>query len=287
MELPNNCYRFEKNVYTDGIFEGCVDATYIIHLEGNGRHDSIQQQLKEYHPTNTVYIVFNKGYKNCKKGDHIKLPTQDLTNAFLEIFKNAKIKNYKNILILEDDFMFNEKIKDLSHQKNVHEFLKDNENENIQYLLGCMPLIKIPYIYNLNHCRALVSLGCHACIYTKPNREKTLKEKEENIKDWDIYNCFSGGRYTYYIPLCYQLFPETENSKLWGYENLLLLGLSKITKMVFSFFKLDVQAEPGYSFFYRFSNIFFFILLFTLFTIIYWVYTYFSKISKKIKRKNK
>jgi hypothetical protein len=287
MELPNNCYRFEKNVYTDGIFEGCVDATYVIHLEGNGRHESIQEQFKEYHPTNTVYIVFNKGYKNCKKGDHIKLPTQDLTNAFLEIFKNAKIKNYNNILILEDDFIFNKKIKDPDHQKKLCKFLKDNENADIQYLLGCMPLIKMPYFYDLDHCISIVSLGTHAAIYTKSNREKILNKKEEEIKDWDIYNFLNSTRYTYHIPLCYQLLPETENSKLWGSENLFLLVAAKIAKMVFSFFKLDTQTEPGYSFFYKFSNIFFFILLFTLFVIIYWVYTYFVKMTKTIRRKNK
>lgn len=288
MELPNNCYRFEKNVYTDSIFEGCVDATYIIHLEGNGRHDSIQEQLKEYHPTNTVYIVFNKGYKNCKKEDHINLPAQDLTNAFLKICKDAKIKNYNNILILEDDFIFNEKIKDPLHKKNISVFLKDNENADIQYLFGCIPLIKMPYIYDLNHCRALISIGSHACVYTKSNREKILKEKEENIEDWDLYNCLNSRRYAYYIPVCYQLFPETENSKSWNQNNFLLKILGIIaSRYLFKITKLDLQPEPGYSFFYVFSNIFFFILIFLIFLLFYLVYKYFlkiNKINKKIKR---
>jgi hypothetical protein len=285
MDSTNNCYKFEKNMYTDGMFEECVDATYVIHLEGNGRYDSIQKQLREYHPTNTVYIVFNKGYKNCKKDDHIKLPAQDLTNAFLEIFKDAKIKNYNNILILEDDFMFNEKIKESFHQKNISVFLKDNENTDIQYLLGCIPYFKVPYIFNTNHCINVVSTGSHACVYTKSNREKILKEKEENIKDWDTYNCFNSRRYGYYTPVCYQLFPETENSKNWGYETFLFSILAIIPKKIFKWLNLDTQVEPGYSFFYLFSNIMFYIVLFIIFYTIYRVLNYFAKINKRVKGK--
>jgi hypothetical protein len=64
------------------------------------------KQLNEYQPTNTVYILFNKGYKKCKKQDFITNPPYDLVDANLNIFKHAKENNYDNILILEDDFIF-------------------------------------------------------------------------------------------------------------------------------------------------------------------------------------
>ncbi len=62
----NLCYRFEEYNYTDGFFNS-IDTTYIIHLENNGRYDAIQDQLNKFHPTNRVYILYNKGFKKCKK----------------------------------------------------------------------------------------------------------------------------------------------------------------------------------------------------------------------------
>ena len=94
----NNCYNFKKIIFNDGFLNNSVDATYIIHLEGNGRLPDIQKQLNEYHPTNIVYILFNKGYKKCYKNENIKNSTSDLIDAFLEIFKDANKKNMKTYL---------------------------------------------------------------------------------------------------------------------------------------------------------------------------------------------
>ena len=83
----SHCYTFKKIKYNKGLLDNAVDATYIIHLEGNGRYDDIMNQLESYHPTKEVYIIFNKGYKKCSKDDRITLPAHDLTDAFLqEIF---------------------------------------------------------------------------------------------------------------------------------------------------------------------------------------------------------
>jgi hypothetical protein len=107
----NTCYNFKKVTYNNGLLDDAIDATYIIHLEGNGRYEDILKQLELYQPTKIVYIVFNKGYTKCQKDENIVLPAHDLVDAFLQIFKDAKHKNYDNILILEDDFIFSEKIK--------------------------------------------------------------------------------------------------------------------------------------------------------------------------------
>jgi hypothetical protein len=102
-------YRFKKKIFNDGFLNNSVDATYIIHLENNGRYNHIQEQLSEYHPTNIVYILFNKGYKKSKKKYFINKTCLDLIDACLKIFKHAEIHNYNNILILEDDFIFSKK----------------------------------------------------------------------------------------------------------------------------------------------------------------------------------
>ena len=70
MEYENNdCYHFKKLTYTNGLLDDAVDATYIIHLEGNGRYEDILKQLHLNQPTKIVYIVFNKGYTKCQKDE--------------------------------------------------------------------------------------------------------------------------------------------------------------------------------------------------------------------------
>jgi hypothetical protein len=125
--MNTECYRFEKRHYTDGVLTSGVDATYIIHLEGNGRIDEIEKQLREYHPTNVLFIVYNKGYKKCKKQEYIKTTARDLVDANLQIFKHADQQGYENILILEDDFMFSPKMNEKKHQENVLAFLDQHK----------------------------------------------------------------------------------------------------------------------------------------------------------------
>jgi hypothetical protein len=109
----------------------------------------------------------------------------------------------------------------------------------------------------------------HAVIYTKQNRERLLNVNQKDMIDWDYYSCMYLTRYTYREPLCYQIFPDTENSKTWGNRSYFLYILAQIVKKIFKIFKLDTQAEPGYSFFYAFSNILSFIILILILVIVY------------------
>ena len=85
-------YKFKKYIFNDGILNNSIDATYILHLEGNGRYKDIQEQLSIYHPTNIIYILFNKGYKKSVKKSFINVAYMDCVDAFLEIFKHADNK---------------------------------------------------------------------------------------------------------------------------------------------------------------------------------------------------
>lgn len=265
----SHCYTFKKIKYNKGLLDNAVDATYIIHLEGNGRYDDIMNQLESYHPTKEIYIIFNKGYKKCKKDKHITLPAYDLIDAFLQAFKHAKNQNYNNILILEDDFMFNEKIKKESIRNDICSFLNNNKDKDYQYFLGCVPSLRFPYTIDLKHFINICSLGMHAVIYTKKNRETLLNVNQKDISDWDCYSFIHSRRYMYCEPLCYQLFPDTENSKHWGTTTYFLYISAQLVKKTFNIFKLDTQAEPGYSFFYTFSTLFAFILLILILVIVY------------------
>jgi hypothetical protein len=269
LKHSSECYTFKKIKYNKGLLDDAVDATYIIHLEGNGRYDRVMKQLENYHPTKEVYILFNKGYKKCKKDEHIKLPAHDLIDAFLHVFKHAKNEKYDNILILEDDFVFSDKIKKETIQQDICSFLNNNKDKDYQYFLGCLPILKLPCTLDSKHFINICSGGTHAVIYTKKNRERLLKVNQKDITDWDYYSFTHSRRYMYHEPLCYQLFPDTDNSNNWHKQNYIFHIISKLLKKILNLFKLDTQIEPGYSIFYLFSKLFVYILLILILVIVY------------------
>ena len=265
--MSNNkyCYKFKEYTYYDGLLNSCIDATYIIHLVNNGRYDDIQKQLNKYHPSNKVYLVENKGYKNCKKKLPKNTPSYDLIDSYIHIFKHANKNNYNNILILEDDFIFNPKIKNKHVCKDISNFI-NKKNESFVYYLGCLPYLK----YNLlsNHEKVFMATGTHAVIYSKKFRQNILNSNTNKIYDWDLniaHNQLSLNKYCYRIPLCYQCFPETENQKNWPFY----YGLKPLILLILKILKLDTQYEPGFTFFYNMSSILFYLLIVVILFIIY------------------
>jgi len=249
-----DCYEFEKILYKNGFFDKIIEVTYIIHLRDNGRIEHIREQLEEYNPSKIVYIVYNEGFKKCEKSKHVTNPPTDLIETNLNILKHSMQNKYKNILILEDDFIFNPKIKEQHHINNVVSFIKQKQYEPIFYLLGCAPIIQLPYDYY--HNRPILSGGNHAVIYNDKMREIILSVKQENIKDWDEFGIWFAHRYAYYIPLCYQLFPETENSKFWGGDNNYIIGFIKqLGPSILKMLNMDKTVEPGYTILYVFSKL--------------------------------
>ena len=251
----NSCYKFKKILLNKPIFNNTVDATYIINLENNGRLQNINNQLSIYHPTNIVYIVFNKGYKKCKKEKFINLPPIDLVDAFINIFKHAQLMNYNNILILEDDFIFSKEILNKKHINNINNFL--NKNDDFIYMLGCLPFFYVPY--NFNTYKYVISAGTHSVIYSKKFRNKILKIDQKKIYDWDVFiSKYINNKYCYYKPLCYQLFTDTDNSNFWGMNTNLkyvMKFIIIIAKYKFKILKLNKKPEPGFSYFYIFAKL--------------------------------
>jgi hypothetical protein len=138
--------------------------------------------------------------------------------------------------------------------------------------------MQVPCTLDCKHYKIIASLATHSVIYTKSNREKILQVEQTKIVDWDKYSNFNIERFLYCEPLCYQLFPETENSKHWG-DNQFLKLFFTIVKVCVPLLKLDTQVEPGYSICYFLSKI---ILFFILFIITYKIVKkYFHKKQKK------
>ena len=221
-------------------------------MENNGRLQNIESQLEKYHLSKQVYIVFNKGYKKCDKILKEQSSTFDLKDANLNILQHSIDHNHKTILVLEDDFILNEKIN--TEKQYLDEFLFENKDEAMIYYIGCLPLVNVPI--GLKHLRLYIGLTAHSCIYTEGVKEKLI-ENVESVNDWDIYlnsNPYLK-RYRYYIPLCYQIFPATENRDNW--KNALYFGeyITGIASILIKLLQSDKTPEPTFTITYILSYI--------------------------------
>ena len=256
------CYKFKDITYvSNGMLDSCIDATYIINLEGNGRIDQIYKQLDFFNPTKVVFILFNKGFNKCNKDIHEKIPPIDLIDSYYTIFKDARSNNFNNILILEDDFIFDDKIREPKICADICIFLNKQNNMSFMYILGCLPFIQLPY--NYNHRLVPLKSGTHACIYSKKLRDTILNTDQTTITDWDIYCNLNVRQYMYYIPLCYQLFPDTENSQ-YHTKIFILYNLHKKFK---KYLHLDTSTD-GYMVYYNYISHIVFIIIIVLFIIL-------------------
>jgi hypothetical protein len=268
--MTNKCYNFNliKTSYNVDkyLFDNIIDATYIIHLENNGRYESIMDQIKRFNICRKIYILFNKGFKKCRKPKHIVSSVEDLTDSYIQIFKHAESFRYNNILILEDDFMFSPTVK--KHIGDIEQFFDYNQGKNFIYSLGLVPYIMIPYIKNHN---ITYGVGTHAIIYTKNSRKQILNDKNK-IVDINGYIILNLTSYTYYKPLCYQLFPITENSKNWGKDSWFFQCTAILGFKLLRYNGMDKKVEPGYSRFYLCSKIIFYVLILLCVYIAYRIY---------------
>ena len=270
-----SCYRFEDIQYENPLFE-IVDKTYVIHLEGNGRLESVKSELYKYKPSRQCTIVFNKGYKKCHKPElHKQLPPYDLVHAYFTILKDAKKNNYKHILILEDDFFFDESVIECASE--VETFLLQNKDTPISYFIGCIPFLVYPSL--TNHYKTIQRGAAHSVIYNDLFIEKVLKENIQHV-DWDLYMNKLNCGYMYYKPLCYQYIPETDNSKSWGDNSYLDKFISKIVFKTYQLLGMDRSVTPGYPLIYIFSKLLFWIIAIIVAVSIFYV----TKQIKQIKQ---
>ena len=280
IQFNTNCYRFmpfqnsneysrmnEKNVDdSPGLLDQIVDCTYIIHLEGNGRLPHIYAELAKTKPTKTIFIVFNPGFKKCEKKLIDQASYQDLTDAFLQCFKHARDNKYKNILILEDDFIFNPEIHSGSHIDCICRFLETRKNEEYVYHLGLIPVIAYPVDWTTY--RSIKSFTMHSAIYSEKCIENSANYSFD-YKHWDvIIEKNVKNRYFYYKPLCYQTFPATENRKTWENKDMTFFW-KWVKNFAINHLKIDEKPEPGFSILYWVSKLLCFTLLLCFIYILY------------------
>lgn len=251
-------YRFETKEYSDGLFS--VDAAYVIHLENNGRLSQLTRELEARHPANVVHLLFNPGYKKMAKDLPLQAPAHDLVHAYKHVFQDARERGYDRVLVLEDDFMFRKDLQP-SDVAQVNTYLETNSNRRMMYQLGCIPGLMVPvgggtYL--------TVACGTHACVYTQKFRDYVLQFKGY-IRDWDFFTMVRCLRYAYSIPLCYQLYPATENSDHW----MPLFGYTNLLKRAIRLVGMDKRAEPAFSICYGGAKMIFYGMLALVALVVY------------------
>jgi hypothetical protein len=98
-------------------------------------------------------------------------------------------------------------------------------------------------------------MGTHSMIYSREWMEH-LVHKRQDIDDWDLYHNLHIVKYVYYTPLCYQLFPDTENKRNWGGENWLYRMGAMVIKAFIWILGLETNIHPGYDIMYVVAKLF-------------------------------
>jgi len=276
--MSESCYDIEEIPLSKGqsfLFEeSVIDATYILHLDGNGREPSIQAQLARFRPTRRVYLVRNQGYKRCtSKEPWIQTAAQDLTAANCFLFNHSLNEGYGKVLVLEDDFQFVDRVWDPSVRRSVSRFLDSLQEDSVaKYALGAHPLIMTHCSWDLEHYYGLY-VQSHANVYTRGFMESILQGKPEDLPLLFDFNGMAN--YLYGEPLCYQLLTQTEN-RAASWNNPLLdvwidwLGLDK--------------GPEGYFFVYKLAKWWWIVLLWMVVFFLVWRTWFVSRGSRKKRR---
>lgn len=257
--MNKHSYRYETIESDTGMFDNYIDMVYVLTMEDSKRREHYMEQINTYKIHKKILIQHNKGFKKCKKKLYKQNSLYDLNDAFYHAFLNAKHNNYKNIIIFEDDFFFDEQINKYIVD-DIGNFIKTNKYH--VYNFGNVYGIPIPIFST--HTRNLFLNCAHGVIYNI-NYFNYYIDKYQNTmtcaNDF-IWNNFNIIKYNYYKPLCFQLFTDTENSSTWP-----LIG--KIFIPFMNYIKMDKTHRPGFDIFNIASYISSFIIIYILIKIYY------------------
>lgn len=231
--LDTVCYTFE-DVDTGtkrGVFDKHVDMVYLITLEGSDRTRNAIERVGAI--SSRLTVQYNKGYNCTHKNLSVKKSHADLSHAVGNIFRHAAKKKYTNILVLEDDFVFDSDYYTREDVDEIGRFISEGDFHT--YNIGAMPVLSFPI--SLYHRRGIVCPTAHGVIYNKSYfsfYHATMKLHDYDMHCDDVHPFNMDIRsYVYYKPICFQTFPVTENQGNWKYFqefcvwSIQLVGLDK------------------------------------------------------------
>lgn len=223
------CYYYEKieKQKKTGIFDNVIDAVFIILLEGSKREENVRKQLKEYNLHSNIIIQYNKGYKKCNKELEKQETNFDLLDANYQIFETSKKMEYKNILVLEDDFLITPNINKTEYVESIKKII-EKDDYNLISLGGMFFMVGIK---DINMTVPGVLTHAQAVIYSHRYFDLFMNKYYYDFKHVDEFTLVDK-KYLSKIPIIIQSFPETENKKNWPKVNLFLWDiLNKINNV--------------------------------------------------------
>ncbi len=233
----SSCYYRKVLNFEKGMFDKYIDVVYLLTMENSDREQHYMEQLNKYKPHKKVIIQYNKGFKLCNKELYKQNTIYDLNDAYYQVFINAKKNNYKNIIIFEDDFFFDHTINQYIVD-DIGNFIT-NTHFHIYNLGSALQLVIPDYKTNL---QCLVSTNAHSVIYNYVYFEYYISNYEQNnikIQNDLFWNKLNIIKYTYYKPICFQIYHLTENRKNWK--------LSKVSNFFINLLQLNKKHQPGFT----------------------------------------
>lgn len=236
----SDCYYYKNFTLPRGSLDPSIDCMYILIMHGSDNETAIKKEIERAGIVSNVIFQYNLGYKKCNKNLKIKKTNHDIVHAVQTVFKDALKRNYERIMVLEEDCVFDERIRQETVINDINMFLMD-KNPCV-YNLG--PFIHlsnpIDILLRNKHKRLFFNGGAHCNVYNREYIENKAYGEFYTAAP-DIETNFYFSKYMYHKPLAYQLLKETENSKEgWG----ILRPISE-----FLFIKpsgIDRHILPGY-----------------------------------------
>lgn len=212
--MNNLCYRYEKLSNNSSLFP-IIDCSYVLIMNGSKFESRVRRQLKEYPLSIKMILQWNSGFKKCEKRLARQFTVSDLTDCYATVFHNALENGYNYIIILEEDFMIDERIRDNEVREDINRFILGNNPEMI--CLGSV-IWKSEKCEDNNFRRLKIKQGTHAVIMNRKIIEYLYRKINDNeIYDMDILTNKDCERmYGYKYPLIKQVFSITENQENWG-----------------------------------------------------------------------
>jgi hypothetical protein len=252
-----NCFEYNEVIKpSKQAWDSIIDCCYVLIMENSKNEKNVLGQIRNI-PISRIVLQYNKGYKNCLK-KNVKSVSQDVWSAYKQACTHALQNDYNRILLLEEDFIIDERIQSVKIQKDISHFIKD-VNPPV-YNLGPHPFLanafdvlfsKHLYLYLFGSTQAIVvNEKCMKWIVNFNN------EKCKIFKLIDILTSWYNKSYCYHIPIVYQTWPKSLQSLEWiplvppkySYEVASFLGGNYL-------FKLNKQHQPGFDYATRYYKL--------------------------------
>ena len=235
-----NCYYYDtiqKNMSTwDAVIDGC----FILIMENSKHKENIYKNIIPNVPVSKIFVQYNKGFRKCEK-ENIDRTDKDLAYSLKVAFQKALSMGMKRVLVLEEDVLFDDRIQNKEITDDIKQFISI-KNPDVYNLGTLFNFSNLMTIWS-NHLHSYYMSFTHAVIYSEMYMKDFIKNNTKNIHTDVYFNKFKN-KYLYKIPIVYQLFEKTENTDNWNSLGINWYSVSKF--VIFDFYKLDKQAQPGF-----------------------------------------